>query len=156
MRFTLAPMPETPSELLAVLIAKHGEKQALADKLGTTYVTVNRWTNGKGFNDDNQRRVARALRLPEDYFASPDLAATRERQREAAFAAFTATELGKSMSDNERRTLGDVRFFGSRPTPELYASWLLSLRGMAKPDVVALDAASAEAAGEPDALDVPE
>lgn len=138
MHFKLAPMPKTPGQLLDLRIKQggRGAKSKLARDLGIYFSTLNDWTKDLGFDEDNQRRAARALGEADDYFAVPDLTAIRERMREEVLAAFLATQLGQTATDEERRTLNSAKFFGGTPSQELYASWLLSMRGMLRRDPV--------------------
>lgn len=136
MHFRLAPMPKTPGQLLALRIKQDGRgaKNKLAKALGIYWSTLNDWTHDEGFNEENQRRAARALGEADDYFSVPDLTAQRERLREASLAEFLATQLGQTASDAERMTLASAKFFNGVPSPELYAAWLLSMRGMLRQD----------------------
>lgn len=138
MHFKLAPMPKTPGQLLKLALKARGRgsKNKLAEDLGIYWSTVDNWTHDDGFNEANQRRAARALGEADDYFSAPDLTALRERAREAALGEFLATQLGQSSTDDEKRTLSSSKFFGGTPSPELYAAWLLSMRGMLRRDPV--------------------
>lgn len=50
-----------------------------------------------------------------------------------AWMEFAATELGKSMTSPERRTLASTRFESGDPTVAVYQSFLLAIRGLIKP-----------------------
>lgn len=133
-RFTLAPVPKNPSELLAILVSTHGDKSELARTLGVSYVTVNRWTKGEHFNRERQEEVARALGLPLDYFAQPDLAAARESARERVLGQFLKSPQAGDVTEAERITLSSIRFAQGVPTTSLYQAILLDMRGHLRED----------------------
>lgn len=112
------------------------------------YQTVNRWIKGRGFNEENQQRVAVELGLPNTYFTQPDMAAARERHRLNVFAEFLRTEIGQQTSAEERRILESARFPDKMlPTVHLYTAWALALQQKITFDQVL------EVAAENEALD---
>jgi transcriptional regulator with XRE-family HTH domain len=146
MHFKLAPMPKSPGELLAQKLKAEGRgaKSKLSKKLGVFWSTVNDWTHDVGFGEANQRRVAEVLGVPLDYFSAHEASAQRERDGESAMAEFLATQLGQTATDAERRTLASAKFFDGVPSSELYAAWLLSMRGMLRRPAAAVAAENAD------------
>jgi hypothetical protein len=137
-------MPDSQSAFLRDLDAEPGEllRDALTDagmsptelgkRLGyaNPYLTVKRWIDGRGFNAENQAKVAEVLGLSAHHFAKPDLDAYRERYRIRVFAEFLRTEIGEHTTPEERRVLGSARFNGKLlPSVNLYTAWALSLQG---------------------------
>lgn len=114
--------------LVALLDSSGIGKTELGEALGVQYQSVNRWTKGK-FPRDKWRDVALYFGLPPTYFSDPDRAMRLERMRREAFALFAGTELGRAASRDEMAILERVRFGDNAPSPELYAAWLLAMRG---------------------------
>lgn len=144
-------MTATPSELLREALKKtKTTPTALGKKLGysTPYQTVSRWVKGRGFNTENQRKVAEAMGFPSNYFEQPDLAAARERYRVMMFAEFLQTEIGQKLTPEHRKILESTRFQGkTQPNVNLYSAWALALQGKIADEQVE------EVAAENDALD---
>lgn len=140
-----------PGELLREALERANTSPTeLGKKLGytTPYQTVKRWIDGRGFNAENQRRVAEALGLPANYFTHPDLAAARERYRLRVFSDFVRTEIGRQATSEHRRILESARFTGDLlPSVNLYSAWALALQERIPMDQVL------EVAEENDALD---
>jgi hypothetical protein len=122
-----------PGELLRDALAEAGlTPTELGRQLGyaNPYLTVKRWIDGRGFNSENQAKVAEILGLSPHHFEKPDLDAYRDRYRIRVFAEFLRTEIGEQTTPDERRILGSARFAGKLlPTVSLYAAWALALRG---------------------------
>lgn len=109
---------------------------AFGEMVGGDYQLAHRWLSGKGFdkNPRNQRRAAKALGLPSDYFQWTDEALVAERDRQKVFDTFcTETELGRSMTDNERASLATHRFYGGRASVGYYQTALGLYRGIIPP-----------------------
>lgn len=101
-------------------------KSELAKALGLDYKTINRWSQDKGFDEANQKRVIAHFRLPHDYFVQPALGDIRELERRAAFASFlrSAAELPNQPTARELAFLDQITF--PDPTIQPNAEWYMS------------------------------
>ncbi|MDH5492944.1 MAG: helix-turn-helix domain-containing protein [Myxococcales bacterium] len=99
-----------------------------AKLVDVSYPTVMNWEKAKTSpNHDNLLRIAEVTgRSLEELVGEARL--ELETTSYPAFAEFLKSELGRSMSADERETLASVRFRHGRPTVALYQSWLLGMR----------------------------
>jgi hypothetical protein len=122
----------TPGRLLSDLIDERGiEPTAFARALGgKDYQFIYRWMHNRGFNEENQRRAAVKLGLPEGHFSNPDMTAKREQYRRMVFNEFCASELvARLKPDAETLDLLErIPFLGTKlPSVPTYAALLLAL-----------------------------
>lgn len=128
MELTPAQRIEAGKRFDAVLKQRNIGKTEIGKRIGENYLTINRWTHGRGFNEENQRRAAEALGLAPDAFRDPDLAAARERYRKRVFSDFCDTELGRSASEQELRLLDRIPFVEDiLPLGKTYVAIFLAL-----------------------------
>lgn len=129
-----------PSETLREILNERGiTPTAFGESVGGDYLLAYRWLSGKGFDENprNQKRAAKALDLPLDHFQWADEAQLAERDRQAVFAKFcTDTELGRSMSDKERASLGSHRFYGGKASVSYYQTVLGVFRSNVPPHLL--------------------
>lgn len=112
----------SPGEILKELVKKYDiNKMELSRRVGKNWTTINQWTKGIYFNEDNQRKILGALRdmvregvlqMPEslgDDFFTASAERTREAQREnraSIIKLFGAdTKIGRTMTAAERTKL---------------------------------------------------
>ena len=118
----LPPRMSSPGEILHELVKKYDiNKSELGRRVGKNYTTVNQWTKGVYFNDENQQAVLRALRemvregelriseaLSDDFFTA-SAEKTREafnEHRASIIKFFEAdTKIGRTLQEDERKKL---------------------------------------------------
>lgn len=122
------PMTEaTPGQLLAkVLKDRKIKKSAFSRMVGRSWVTVNSWTKGDGFGPEQQTMAAAALGEPSDFFNAPDLHEQREKFRRDVLKKFRLDALGKTLTQDEWRSLESFRW------PEGRAPTLTDCRGIVR------------------------
>jgi hypothetical protein len=127
-------MAETkrPGEQLAEILKERKiSTTKFGEDAGGDYQIARRWIRGVGFdrNPRNQRRAAKLLKLPTNFFAQFGVVEDAQRKAQTIFEKFRATELGQSMTEDEQAMLASVRFFGrNRPTVAYYQGHLGLLR----------------------------
>lgn len=135
-------MDRTPGQLLSAELKRLNVKKIdLARRIAgpqAAWLLVHRWTQDRGFNEENQHKAEDALGLPRGYFTRPDQAAAKEAYRRKVFEGFCATELGQKASEQELRVLNAIPFLDDiLPTPYFYAATLLALQNRLTPTEVA-------------------
>lgn len=140
------PIMTKPSEMLEDLLTRNGiEKTELGRWISKPYLTVLRWTQDKGFDEDNQELVLRALRkaktegrakieddLSDDHYFSHRAQAARKAKRAnrmSVVALFeNTTKVGRTVTEQERAALVhlDERI---HLDVELCEALVLSMRG---------------------------
>lgn len=129
-------MPEeTPGQKLSRLIkqhfpgrrANHTGKSQFARAIGKSYQTVDNWCNDKSFGPEQQEEAALGLGLARDAFSAPpgkeDL---RERYRSLVLAEFREHEYGRTLTQDEWRSIETFRW-PERVTPRVEDYWGLAL-----------------------------
>lgn len=135
-------MDQSPGQLLSETLKQLGVKKIeLARRIqgpSAAWLLVHRWTQDRGFNEENQHKAEDALNLPRGYFKSPDVAARKEAYRQKVFEEFCSTDLGQKASEQELRVLNAIPFLDDiLPTPYFYAATLLALQNRLTPTEVA-------------------
>ncbi len=136
----------SPGELLRRLLderglSKSGFARAVRDTTGQecAYHNVYRWCRDREFTLDNQRRAARTLGLPLDYFARPDAAAERDRETRETLELFLATRpVAQSLTPEQVEVLRSIRFptDADHPTVSFFESVAFALRGLIRTDEI--------------------
>jgi transcriptional regulator with XRE-family HTH domain len=131
-----------PGDLLAAVLKARGiEKTVFAQRLGTTYTTVNRWTKNLGFTPKKQRKAAAELGLEANYFDMPtrdEHARTREAYRREVFGQFLATDFGRDLVENDPGVVTALNAapipVGRLPTVKAYMAFALVYTGQLDAD----------------------
>jgi predicted XRE-type DNA-binding protein len=145
-------------EMAQDLNLRHGWQSNVARQLGVDQSYVSRLYRRErdSVGLDSVELAIERLRIRPEYFhgrkepasykdyVGPD----RGSVPYPAWAAFLRSELGQSMSADERDTLAAVRFQGGTPTLALYEGWLLLMRGALSRDELAIGVAATEAVDE--------
>lgn len=130
------------AELLAELGREEGGERwqtPVAKRLGISQSTVSRSLRGeRGVGADAIESAVTVLRLnPQYFFGSRDPESYHEYVTKdppyQAWRDFLATDAGRRMTLDERRTLAEMRLYGRESTVDLYTAWLLALRGHSTP-----------------------
>jgi transcriptional regulator with XRE-family HTH domain len=118
---------------------KYGWPSEAARRLGVSQSYLSRLLSKErtSIGLDKVQRAIKRMHLSPDYFYGPREPAsyhdymTGREPPYAAWAEFIATEVGRSMTPDERSTMATTRFHGE-PTVALYQGWLLHMRGQIK------------------------
>lgn len=140
----LKPFAMNPGDLLAaVLRARKIEKTDFANRLGTTYQTVNRWTNNKGFTAKKRVKCAEKLGLDPNYFElsnHDDRSREREAFRRQVFVEFLQTDLGKRLSESDPEVIAALNTTpfpaGRQPSVDAYTGLALVFTRQLDPEDV--------------------
>jgi hypothetical protein len=125
------PVEPTPGQLLETVLKKRGiKKTAFAREAGRTYQTIFNWCKDIGFGPEQRAEARRILRITQvDYFDAPDLVAQRENYRLAVLRKFRYHPVGKTLTDEEWRTLESIQWPNDvMPSEELYWGMVLVMR----------------------------